>query len=429
MSQTSQKSLPQWLEWLENTRPECDIDLGLERIQSVAESMGLLKQNPFVITVAGTNGKGSTVALLEAVLLEAGYKVGVFSSPHFLRFNERIRINGEMIDDSSLCSAFSEIDQVRGQTWLTYFEFSTLAALICFKQQPLDYILLEVGLGGRLDATNIVDHDLAVITSIGLDHQEWLGYSLEAIGGEKAGIIRQDKPVIYGGIEMPRSIANKSIELDAPLYRRGSEFQVVEADGNWSWSGLSSLGETIAINSLPKPVLELDNAATALQVLQFIPDTINQTTIEAGFSRATLPGRMQKLVKRNAQGHDIDVILDVSHNPQAVEKLVARLKKEPASGKTCVILAMCSDKDHVSIIDLLAPQIDCWVITEFDSPRVLSVKVMEKALERLVEADIQVAPNVTQAFTEAVDSAVPGDRVLVTGSFMTVADVLVALEQ
>ncbi|WP_263079770.1 bifunctional tetrahydrofolate synthase/dihydrofolate synthase [Endozoicomonas sp. Mp262] len=422
------KKLSQWLEWLENTRPETDIDLGLERIHKVAESLEVLKPAPFIVTVAGTNGKGSTVALLEAMLLSAGHRVGVFTSPHFLRFNERIRINGEMVADQPLCSAFEQIDQGRGSTGLTYFEFCTLAALICFKEQPLDYVVLEVGLGGRLDATNVVDHDVSVITTIGLDHQDWLGYSLEAIGAEKAGIIRQEKPVVYGALSMPQSIARKGIELEAPLFRRGREFQAVRHDDDWFWSGQTAQGESLELNGLPLPQLELENAATALQVLQFLPDVPDRQSVEQGLVQASLPGRAQKLQWRNASGQLIDVMLDVSHNPQAVEKLAKRLEREPVSGKTHAVLAMCSDKDHVSVIDLLAPWVDGWTATAFDSPRSLSVAVLTKALER-TSAEIQTAGSVKDAFISAVDNAVVGDRVLVSGSFMTVADVLAAFEQ
>ena len=421
-------SLPEWLEWLETTHPEHEIELGLERIQSVAMAMDLMNPAPFVITVAGTNGKGSTVALLESILLAAGHKVGVFTSPHFLHFNERVRINGHMTGDQSLCSAFAAVDEGRGSTWLTYFEFCTLAAIRCFKQQPLDYVILEVGLGGRLDATNIIDSDVAVITTIGLDHQDWLGYSLEAIGREKAGIIRQEKPVIYGASEMPDSIRERAIQLDAPLFRRAHEFDATRQGQHWFWAGLTALGDKLEVNGLPLPALELDNAVAALQVLQFLPDAIDNQAMVAGIEQASLPGRAQKLQWRNTSGQLIDVMLDVSHNPQAVERLVARLRHEPVSGKTRAVLAMCSDKDHVSVIDLLSSAVDQWTVTEFDSPRALSVKVLNTALER-VSSEVSMANSVADGFLQAVNDSLSGDRVLVVGSFMTVAAVLAMLEQ
>ena len=421
-------TLPQWLEWLETAHPEHEIELGLDRVKRVATDMELLSPALFVITVAGTNGKGSTVALLESILLAAGHKVGVFTSPHFIHFNERVHINGDMIGDQPLCSAFSAIDQGRGSTWLTYFEFCTLAALHCFKQQPLDYVILEVGLGGRLDATNIVDSDVAVITTIGLDHQDWLGYSLEAIGTEKAGIMRSGQPIIYGALEMPASIQKRAIDLEAPLYRLGHEFGGELRGDTWFWFGVSNLGCQVEANGLPVPVLELDNAMTALQVLQFLPESVEQQAIVAGLESASLPGRAQKLKWVNEAGHSIDVMLDVSHNPQAVKRLAANLAKNVLTGKTRAVMAIANDKDHVSILDLLASQIDHWVITEFDSPRALSVTVLNKALER-VASSVTVASSVIDAFHQAVNASAPGDRVLVTGSFMTVADILALAKQ
>ncbi|MDP0588891.1 MAG: bifunctional tetrahydrofolate synthase/dihydrofolate synthase [Candidatus Endonucleobacter bathymodioli] len=420
-------SLPQWLGWLETTRHESEIELDLERIRSVAASVGLLNPAPFIITVAGTNGKGSTVALLESILLAAGYKVGVTSSPHFLCFNERVRINGFLLDDKTLCSAFRVIERGCGATWLTYFEFGTLVAASCFKNSLLDFVILEVGLGGRLDASNVFDSDVAVISTIGFDHKEWLGYSLEAIGREKAGIIREGKPVVYGAETMPISIGEYCTRLKAPLFRRGHAFDALEQDGFWSWSGVSAEGEAVKADKLPLPALELDNAVTVLQVLQFLPKVVDRQAIVSGIKSAYLLGRAQRVTWRNDKGLMIDVMLDVSHNPQSVERLVAKLEKEPVFGTTKAVLAMCSDKDYVSVIDLLSLHIDSWVITEFDSPRALSVEVLVKALER-TSSLVTVSSDVVSGFMEVVNESVAGDLVLVTGSFMTVAPVLALLQ-
>lgn len=422
------KTLSQWLAWLESRHPEVEIDLGLERVQAIAATLGVLTPAPVVITVAGTNGKGSTVAFLEAMLQAGGYRTGVFTSPHFLRFNERIRVNGQMVADDALCSAFARINACPGACELTYFEFATLAALLCFMDQPLDYVVLEVGLGGRLDATNVVSSHVAVITSIGLDHQDWLGDTLEAIGAEKAGIIRYQQPVVFGGQSMPETIARRSIELEAPLFRRGLEFSASGQQSGWRWRGLDALGREQVFENLPWPGLELDNAATALQALAFLPNTLTRDAIDQGLAMACLPGRAQKLHWCNDAGQSIEVMLDVSHNPHAVEKLASRLQREPAEGQTHAVLGMCKDKDHVGVIDLLAPQVDCWIATAFDSPRALSVAVLEQALTR-TDAPVEAIPHVEAAFMAAVNRASSGDRVLVVGSFMTVAAVLAAFER
>ena len=237
-SLSSHITVSDWLNWLENTRPEQDIDLGLDRIRAVGAELDLLSPAPLVITVAGTNGKGSTIALLEAILKEAGYSVGAFTSPHFFQFNERIRINGEEVSDDFLCDAFATIDSGRGQTWLTYFEFATLAAVHCFQKAKVDIALMEVGLGGRLDATNAINPNISVITTVDLDHQDWLGYSIEAIAKEKAGIMRSEQPAIFGDSNIPKAIIEQSLRLDVPLYRSGVEYQWREYNEGWimEWS-------------------------------------------------------------------------------------------------------------------------------------------------------------------------------------------------
>ncbi|WP_330925211.1 bifunctional tetrahydrofolate synthase/dihydrofolate synthase [Candidatus Sororendozoicomonas aggregata] len=421
-------ALSQWLRWLENTHPEQEMDFGLDRIRVIAEVMGLLRPSPFVITVAGTNGKGSTAAILEAILRANGHTVGVFTSPHFLRFNERIRVNGEAVADQPICEAFNAIHACRGATVLTYFENAFLAALYCFALQPLDYLILEVGLGGRLDAVNVIDPDVSVMTTIGLDHQDYLGYSLEAIGKEKAGIMREGRPTIYGDQSMPFSVLEKSLAVKAPLFRRGHEFRVEQKGEQWFWSGQSAEGGRIEHNGLPLPALELDNAATALQALQFLPMPVTRTSIEAGLKAVTLVGRAQRLQWRNASGQLIDVLLDVSHNPQAVERLANQLKRADVTGKIHAVWAMYSDKDHVSVIDLLSAQIHRWTIAALDSPRGLSVAALGGALSR-AQALINTASDVVSGFHQAVNEAEPGDLVLVGGSFMTVAAVMSLVEK
>ncbi|MDD7804548.1 MAG: Mur ligase family protein, partial [Endozoicomonas sp. (ex Botrylloides leachii)] len=303
-----------------------------------------------------------------------------------------------------------------------------LAALHCFTKQSLNIVILEVGLGGRLDATNIIDSDVAVITTIGLDHQDWLGYSLDAIGREKAGIMRPQRPVVYGAIDMPSSIQKHATELNAPLYRRGLAFDGGENKDNWFWSGLSTVGNSVKEQDLPIPKLELDNAITALQVLQFLPQPVSHQQIILGLEKAALPGRAQTIQWRNKKGYLIDVVLDVAHNPQAAERLAAFLHKTKKTGKTTAVFAIASDKDRISVLDLLKPHINHWFITAFDSPRALSLAVLTKTLEQ-IDAEFTPSKNVIEGFTQAVNQSAQEDRVLVTGSFMTVAKVLALVRE
>ena len=422
------KSLDEWLRWLENTRPETEIDLGLDRIRRVGDDLNLLKPAPFVITVAGTNGKGSTIALLEAILLAAGYKVGVFTSPHFIRFNERIRVNGQQVDDASLCEAFENINAGRGVTWLTYFEFATLAAVHCFKQAEVDIALMEVGLGGRLDATNAVEPDVSVVTTVALDHQDRLGYSIEAIAKEKAGIYRTGKPGIYGDAVVPASVTDQAVRRETPLFRCDREFIMVRNENSWNWSGLSGVGEKIVLEDLPLPDVVLDNAASAIQALQFLPEPLSREALCEGLKSARLTGRYQRVQQKNASGDQIEVILDVAHNPQAAGKLCERLKAEPVTGKTRMIFAMYGDKDVGSVIEELADSVDEWLVTEFESPRALPAEKLCEALQTR-DQQCQMFPDVKQALAAALAISEAQDRLLVAGSFITVAEALTELQQ
>ncbi|MGB0359949.1 MAG: bifunctional folylpolyglutamate synthase/dihydrofolate synthase, partial [Endozoicomonas sp.] len=320
----SDKSLDQWLTWLEATRPEHEIDFGLDRIRLVGEKLNLLKPASFVIMVGGTNGKGSTLAVLESILLSAGYKVGLFTSPHLLKFNERIRINGTMVSDEWLCDSFGKLNSGREATGLTYFEFATLVAVDCFQKANIDVALMEVGMGGRLDATNVIDPDVSIITTVSLDHQEYLGFSIEAIAKEKAGILRPYKTAVFGDHPVPNSVIEVAERLKVNLLRRSDDFTLQNNSHNWSWSGINACGESVELDNLPLPDIVLDNAATAIQALQFMPVAINDNTIRDGLKKASIIGRFQQLVLQNSLGKSIAVILDVAHNPQAAEKLSHR---------------------------------------------------------------------------------------------------------
>ena len=422
------KTLFNWLSWLESTRPEQDIELGLDRIRAVGSQLNLLTPAPFVITVAGTNGKGSTIALLEAILLKAGYKVGVFTSPHFIAFNERVRINGEQVSDESLCDAFSLINKGRGNTWLTYFEFATLAAVDCFQKANIDIALMEVGLGGRLDATNVVEPDVSIVTTVDLDHQDWLGYSIEAIGKEKAGIFRTGKPALYGDSPIPLSVLDQAIRKETPLFRRDHEYSLNRTLDSWSWRGVAADGDKIQLDHLPVPGLILDNAATALQALQFVPKKMSAEAIIEGLKSARLPGRYQELKLENEAHEPINILLDVAHNPQAAKQLANKLSSTPVAGKTRMIIAMYGDKDCSSVIESLSDTVDEWLVTEFESPRALAAATLCEVLVAHQQSYTQIS-TVKQALQKALKASSKKDRVVVAGSFITVAEVLTELQQ
>jgi dihydrofolate synthase/folylpolyglutamate synthase len=324
--------LASWLSYLENLHSKT-IDLGLERVSQVARKLGVLKPAPFVFTVAGTNGKGTTCRTLESVLTAAGYKVGVYSSPHLVRYTERVRVQGEL-PESAHTASFAEIEDARGDISLTYFEYGTLSALWLFKQAQLDVVILEVGLGGRLDATNIVDADVAVVTSIALDHTDWLGPDRESIGREKAGIFRAEKPAIVGEPEMPYTIADVAQECGAILQRCGVDWRYAVTENDWSFTDAHG---TLA--HLPLPQVPQPNAATALAALRASGLNVSEQAIRDGIERAILPGRFQ-IVSESPR-----VIFDVAHNPHAAEYLTGRLKKLVKSGRVLAVIGMLHDKD------------------------------------------------------------------------------------
>lgn len=423
VSDKRKKKLPQWLTWMEETRPEHEMDFGLDRIRRVGEQLGLLKPAPFTITVGGTNGKGSTLAVLESILLAAGYRVGLFTSPHFLKFNERIRINGEPVSDDRLCEAFEKINDGRKTTGLTYFEFATLAAVDCFNGAAVDVALMEVGLGGRLDATNAMDPDVSVITTVALDHQEYLGYSIEAIAKEKSGILRPHKPAVYGSDPVPLAIDEMAERLDSPLYCRGRAFSLERQEGRWSWCGVDKEGQPLRLDHLPIPDVVIDNAATAIQALQFLPEPIPFEAVARGLSRVAVTGRFQRLAMTNGNGEPVEVVLDVAHNPQAAQMLRARLDESPVAGKARAVIAICKDKDYMDVVHCLEGDIHGWYVAQFDSPRALPAdELAGQLLAR--EYPVNSYQNVDEALNSALASSAPEDRVLVMGSFMTVSAAL-----
>ncbi len=413
------QTLDLWLERLEQLHP-VGIDLGLERIGRVADAMGLERPAKCVITVAGTNGKGSTVAMLEAILRAAGLHVGVYTSPHFLRYNERVRIDGQEIADQPLCDAFAAIDAARGDTSLTYFEFGTLAAFRLFEDAALDVAILEVGLGGRLDAVNLVDPDIAIVTSIGLDHQEWLGSDLEQIGREKAGIYRRGKPALFSSPERPSSIARVALDIGAHPYWYGSQFSVQRHDVHFNWQGVDRHQEPVRIDELPLPRLPLANVGAVLEAVELLPWTIERAAIVQGLMHATLPGRYQKRTVHNGRGEAIELVLDVAHNPHAATFLATNLAQDPCAGQTLAVFSILRDKDAAGVVKALAGEVGDWVYAPLDCPRATPVAELD-ALLRQQGASASPAPTVAAALERALDLARAGDRILVLGSFYTVA--------
>ncbi|WP_435945748.1 bifunctional tetrahydrofolate synthase/dihydrofolate synthase [Dryocola sp. BD586] len=403
--------LAAWLCYLENLHAK-PIELGLERVQKVAAALDVLKPAPTVFTVAGTNGKGTTCRTLEMMLMAAGYSVGVYSSPHLVRYTERVRIQNEELDEAYHTAAFAQIEAARGETSLTYFEYSTLCALLLFKQLNVDVVILEVGLGGRLDATNIVDADVAVVTSIALDHTDWLGPDRESIGREKAGVFRGGKPAVVGEPDMPHTIADVAAEKGAQLLRRGVDWSYsVEANG---WRFKDGQGE---LAGLALPLVPQPNAATALAALRASELEVSEAAIREGIENATLPGRFQ-IISQSPR-----VILDVAHNPHAAAYLADRLGQLPKQGRVLAVIGMLHDKDIAGTLACLAAQVDSWYCAPLEGPRGATA---EQLVEKLGCGEIY--GSVTQAWQAAMAAAGPDDTVLVCGSFHTVAHVMEALD-
>lgn len=408
------KNLRDWLNYIEEYYTS-RIDLGLERIRKVADKLEITSFTCPIVVVAGTNGKGSCVAYLESILLAAGYKVGSYTSPHLLRFNERIHINGKEADDRSLCEAFAVINKVCKGSQLTYFEFVTLAALYIFQLQPLDVLLLEIGLGGRLDAVNIVDADIAVITTVAIDHIEYLGNNRELIGYEKAGIMRNNKPVVCGDFKSPESVVKRAEFLKAPLYCLGQEFGYSIMNNSWRWHKGG-----IELNNLPLPSLSLQSAATSLMVVSLLQSSllITKKAIVKGLKTVFLPGRFQCLTDER------NIILDVAHNPEAAAFLAMKIASIPYEGRTLAVLGMLKDKDILSTLRPMLHLIDTWYFGDLNVPRGAKAEHLKKYLRDLSKQQCYTYKSISEAYNQAVANCTKKDRILVFGSFYTVAEIL-----
>jgi dihydrofolate synthase / folylpolyglutamate synthase len=420
-------TLPAWLALLESRHAETHIDMGLDRVRAVKERMELKFSCP-VIMVAGTNGKGSTCAMLESVLLHAGYRVGLYIKPHFLDFNERARLNGENAGDAALVAAFDAVEAARADVPLTYFEFTTLAIMHLLARSEIDVAILEVGLGGRLDAVNVIDADVSIVTSIDIDHQEYLGETREEIGFEKAGIFRPGKPAICSDPVPPKSLVEHAADIGADLWLVGRDFNYQGDKQQWSYGG-----RDVRRNSLAYPALrganQLLNASAALAALEALRMVLpcGAQEVRTGLALVELPGRFQVLAGRPA------VIYDVAHNPHAAATLAQNLGNMGYHPFTYAVFGIMQDKDIDGVIAPLAGIVDHWCVADLPSPRSARSEALAQKLEALRPAgagndefSATAFADPAAAFANAVSRAGESDRIVVFGSFYTVAGVMAA---
>lgn len=421
----SERTLDQWLSWLEQLHPS-EIELGLQRIRDVAERLQLPKPARQVVTVTGTNGKGSTCAYLAALCRARGMTVGVYSSPHFLHYNERIQINDEMAGDDRICQAFAAIEAVRGDTSLTYFEMGTLAALWIFSRQPLDVVILEVGLGGRLDAVNIVDPDVAVVTGIALDHADWLGHTREDVAREKAGIFRSGVPAVCGDLQPPQSLLDHAASLGTPLKLRGRDFDLALGDHCWHWHGQGGQGQALTLNDMPLPALPVENAAVALQAFALLGYGLDAGTGHT-LQQARLTGRLQ-VVRVDVADGSRTLILDVAHNPQAAAYVAGWLQQRPLLGQRYAVFGALADKDVDGVLAAMHGQFAGWDIAALPSPRSFSLEQLQQHLQQAGEP-WHSHGDIRSALAARLADSSPQDEILVFGSFFTVAQALELLHE
>ncbi|WP_414378990.1 bifunctional tetrahydrofolate synthase/dihydrofolate synthase [Xanthomonas campestris] len=417
---TTPNTLSDWLAYIEQQHPSV-IAMGLERVREVAARLQIEAPAKHVIVVGGTNGKGSTVAFIEAIGRAAGWKVGTYTSPHLLRYNERVRIHGVEASEAQLVAAFVAVEAARGDTALTYFEFGTLAALWLLQQSALELAVLEIGLGGRLDAVNIIDADVAVITTVDIDHTDWLGEDREAIGAEKAGIIRGWNPVVLGEIDPPSSVLRRAYQLGANAIRAGSDYfhEPIDAQ-HWRWRDVAQTLE-LPMPALQAPV-QLANAAAAIAALQALPVEVPATAWAQGVAAAQLPGRLQRVASDG-----VELMLDVGHNPQAARALAQALGKATPAGTTVALYAALADKDVRGVVEALTGCVDQWALAGLEGARGQSAEALRARLQGTAAAQAACHGDVAGALHAVLAEAQPGDRVLVFGSFHTVADALQAL--
>ena len=417
----TQRTLGEWLAYLEQLHPSA-IDMGLERSQQVASRMGLGQLAPRVITVTGTNGKGSTCAFVASLLRAQGLSVGVYNSPHLLRYNERVQLNGVEATDAQLCEAFAAVEAGRGDTSLTYFEMGTLAAFWLFERAQLDVVVLEVGLGGRLDTVNVVDADLALVTSIGVDHADYLGNTRESVSFEKAGIFRQGRPALCGDLDPPQPLLDKARELNCPFYLRGREFTLDISETHWQWRGQDARGQRVELLDLPLLNLPMENAALALQAYLLLDLPWDAAQIAATLLATKVVGRLDRRTF-DWQGKRLSLMLDVGHNPHAAQYLAQRLARTPLAGNRLAVFGLLVDKDLDGVVAPLLGSVQSWAVAPLDTPRSRPTVELETALQNL-GAPVTSYASVTAALEAQCAVATAEDEILLFGSFYCVAEAL-----
>lgn len=419
-------TLSAWLEYLESLHPNA-IDMGLERVRDVADRLSL-ETSAIKIIVGGTNGKGSTCAMLESILLAAGYRVGLYTSPHLITFNERARVNGDIVGDAALVHQFEAIEAARNGVSLTYFEFTTLAVLRLFAESSLDVMVLEVGLGGRLDAVNIVNADCSIITSVDIDHVDWLGDTREKIGFEKAHIFRSGCPAIVSDPSPPQSLLDYVKQINADLWLFGRDFNYSGDRQQWAFGGREQRRNALAYPAL-RGANQLLNASAALAALESLRDrlVVPQQAVRQGLLQASLPGRFQILPGQPT------IIMDVAHNPHAAAVLEKNLGNMGFHPYTFAVFSMLSDKDIATVVRHMAPRIDHWFCAALPGPRGLSTEAIQTKVQQILAdpdsnapKDVQISSfaSVKDAFNAARSKSNLDDRIVVFGSFLTVAEAL-----
>ncbi|MCG8294042.1 bifunctional tetrahydrofolate synthase/dihydrofolate synthase [Pseudomonas entomophila] len=422
----NQRSLGEWLAYLEQLHPSA-IDMGLERSRQVLARLGLGKLAPRVVTVTGTNGKGSTCAFVAMLLRAQGLKVGVYSSPHLLRYNERVLINGVEASDEQLCEAFTAVEAARGEISLTYFEMGTLAAFWLFKQSELDAVVLEVGLGGRLDAVNLVDADVSLVTSIGVDHADYLGDTRESVAFEKAGIFRQGKPALCGDLDPPQPLLDKVRELACPFFLRGRDFDLGSTDNHWQWRGSRLDGSAVELRDLPLLDLPMENAALALQAFLLMDLPWDEARVRQALLDTRITGRLDRRAVHFA-GKCVELLLDVGHNPHAAEYLARRLAAQPLKGRRLAVFGLLADKDLDGVLAPLHGLVDEWAVAPLATPRSRPAAELADALTNL-GAPVKSYASVDAALEGQCTQATADDQILLFGSFFCVGEALAWLER
>lgn len=416
----SRSGLADWLARLEKFSPE-EIVLGLERVRDVLDRLDIAYPR-HVLHVAGTNGKGSSVALAQSLVTHAGKRVGAYTSPHIYSYNERITVDGRPSSDDEIVAAFERIEAVRGDVPLTYFEYGTIAAVLAFEMANVDVAILEVGMGGRLDAVNAIEPDAGLITSIGLDHCEWLGDTLEDIGREKAGIMRSGKPIVFASTEVPASIVEYADTILADLRLAGRDYEWSTAEAGWDWRGQSIELANLVHPALRAPI-QLQNAAGVLALLEAagFQEILNRDAVNATLSSVVIPGRMQTVTT------DREWLLDVAHNPAAARSLARALEATSAGGRSVAIVGMLNDKDVEGLVDALGGVVDKWIAVMANSPRAIPVDELARRVANCANRGCLEAGSMSDALQYARQVTTGDDRIVITGSFFVVGPALEAL--